>query len=599
MRAPLSLFLLSIVAGPHRAALAKPSDAINYTITVDPAQPNEYRVTMDAVLGSRTLTLVMARHPEYDERFWRFITDLSATANGKKVDVIRDDSARWHLGGAGAGRIHVQYRIVMPDPPAVRPSWRPYVGSNMALVGGPDSFLYPLERNALPFRVHIEAPRSWKIATGMPAAPGDRNYAARTVFELTDSPLLLGTLHTWSFEVNGVPHHIAYAPLPDAAPFDTIAFARLIERMTRATVAMFRTMPYKAFTFLYQDGAYGGLEHATSVSSGVPSSTLARDLHEDAGDLAHEFIHTWNLVAFHPVGRGGAREGPWPLSTGLWLSEGVTMFYTDVMLRRAGVLTASRTATLADDISSYFTNPGNTHVAPERSSMYSDEPPGGTGDYNPSVHTQGQMIGTVLDLMIRDSTKWQRSLDDVMRTLYNTRTAKGFSAGDVIAAVEHTCSCNAKPFFDRYVSHGAPVDFNAALRTAGLRMTVTVDTTRASDGSTQPDMTLWAYAPRGGSATRLIVNDPEGVWGRAGLHTNDEIVAWDNKPIGSMNDFRTSLRAIKTGSTVMLRVRHNGVLRDATVVVPPATRTTARVEDLPGASALQRSHRAIWMAAKR
>lgn len=358
-------------------------------------------------------------------------------------------------------------------------------------------------------------------------------------------------------------------------------------------------MPYRSFTFLFVDGAYGGLEHAASVNLGAPSATLARDLTEDAADFEHEIFHTWNLVAFHPVGRGGMRETAWPLPTGLWFSEGVTMYYTDIILRRAGVEKTSRVETLEGQIAGYFSNAGNTHVAPERASMFSDALPGGTGDYTPSVHTQGQMIATVLDLMIRDSSKWTRSLDDVMRTMYRSRTAKGFTSDDVIGAVTAACACNPRPFFDRYVAHAAPLDFNATLNTIGLHATLSTDTVRTPAGDPQADMsTIWGYMPPAGGAVRLTLNGVETPWGRAGLHTNDEIMAWNGKRIESFNDFRNELRAVKTGATVRLTVRTGGVQREAIVMVGPELRTTVVIREITNATAAQRAHRSAWAAAE-
>jgi predicted metalloprotease with PDZ domain len=641
MRASAATLLLSLlstisVSPPGRvSAPSNPSPSnsqLSYTITVDPSHINQYDVELTISHSPARVTLAMARHPEYDDRYWRFVTRLTATVNGRNATVIREDSARWRIEPAPShdtsasnttrvdtGTVMLRYRIDMPAPPAgIRPSWRSYVNANSALVGAAHSYIYPIERSTLPIQVHVGVPKEWKVATALEPSPGAgkadrqgtthdltargfavRDFVARDMFTLIDSPILAGSLYMWSFPVDGVRHTIAYAPLENATPFDTAAFVGMVRRMTEQSVAMFRTMPYRSFTFLFVDGAYGGLEHAASVSLGAPSATLARDMSEDATDFEHEFFHTWNLVAIHPVGRGGMREGAWPLPTGLWFSEGVTMYYSDIILRRAGIVTTPRAETLADQIGSYLSNVGNTHVSPERASMYSDELPGGTGDYSPSVHTQGQMIATVLDLMIRDSSKWTRSLDDAMRTMYRTRSAKGFTREDLVRAVGAACTCNAAPLFERYVANAAPLDFNSALRTVGLRVALLRDTVRSPHGETQADMnSLWGYVPPAGGAVRLTVNGTESAWGRAGLHTNDEIIAWNGKAITSFNDFRGALRAVKTGDTVILTVRSAGVQRDAHVTVLPEIRTKAVITEVENATAAQRAHRTAWAAAK-
>jgi predicted metalloprotease with PDZ domain len=584
---------------PEAARTTSPVGPLNYTIVVDPAHLNEYRVTLNTNVEAGRVTLVMARHPEYDDRFWRFVTDLHATSDGHPLTIVREDSARWRLESAAAGPLVVEYRIVMPPVvPGVKPSWRPYVEANAALIGGPHSFLYPTVRTARqPIRVHIDAPANWTVATALDQqAP--RDFTARDLFTLVDSPILVGMLKSWSFDVNGVPHRIAYAPIPDATPFDTVAFASLVQKMTRHTVDMFRGMPYRNFTFLFADNAYGGLEHAASVNLGAPSATLARDVDEDATDFEHEFFHTWNLVAFHPAGRGGVRESAWPLPTGLWVSEGVTMYYTDVILRRAGVDTTSRIASFARLIGSYYSNPGNTHVAPERSSMYSDEPPGGTGDYTPGVHLQGQMIANVLDIMIRDSTNWENSLDDVMRDMYDNRDGPGFTSKDVIDAVGRACRCNAAAFFARHVAGNQPLDFSDAARSIGMQLVLRSDTARNDKGEVQPDLGMWAYNPTGSTAVKLIMRDPADSWGRAGLHTNDELISWNGARVATVADFRNAYRRLRPGAIVSVGIRRNGVDQTVRVTVGPEIVMNAVLTPLPNPTAAQLAHRAAWSAAK-
>jgi predicted metalloprotease with PDZ domain len=608
LRAFVTLFIATAAAAaPHATSPVGPLD---YTITVDSARLNQYSVTLRSTWNGGPITLVMARHPEYDDRFWRFVTDLHATSNGHALAVVREDSARWRIEGAGAGRLTVEYSIAMPPVvPGVKPSWRPYVEINAAMVGGPHSFLYPTVRSSEPIRVHVAAPRGWKVATALPdtiptsrVTPTERgftnrDFVARDIFELTDSPILTGRLLTWTFFMDDVPHRIAYAPLPDAAAFDTAAFVGLVKRMTRGSIDVFGDMPYREFTYLFVDNAYGGLEHAASVNLGAQSATLARSVTEDAVDFAHELFHTWNLVAIHPAGRGGARENAWPLPRGLWLSEGVTMYYADVVLRRGGIETSSRADALASLIGSYLSNRGNTHVAPEVSSMYSDEPPGGTGDYAPYVHGQGQVIGTVLDLMIRDSSGWKRSLDDVMRDLYRNRTDAGFTSADVVAAVDRACACNSAPFFARHVAGSQAPDFNTAAASIGYTAEIRRDTARDGKGAAQPDAGLWGWAP-GSSDVQLIIRDPEDSWGSAGLHTNDVLTSWNGTAVQTFAEFRNLLRRVKLGDDIAIGVRSNGVAHTAHVHVRPQFLTTVRLLEVANPTREQLAHRRAWLAAQ-
>src|SRR5439155_644245 len=123
---------------------------------------------------------------------------------------------------------------------------------------------------------------------------------APTVGVLVDSPLLVGRLRSLRFAVDGVPHRVVYSPVPDAAPFDTVALVGNIERLSRQAVALFGRAPYRDYSFLLEDGAYGALEHRSSVTLGAPSADLARDPTGLLMEIAHEYFHTWNLMRIHP-----------------------------------------------------------------------------------------------------------------------------------------------------------------------------------------------------------------------------------------------------------------------------------------------------------
>jgi predicted metalloprotease with PDZ domain len=137
-------------------------------------------------------------------------------------------------------------------------------------------------------------------------------------------------IRTWRFTTDGVPHRVVYWPLADATPFDTAAFVGNVERLARQTVALFGRAPYREYAFLFQDGAYGGLEHRNSVTLGAPSADLARDPKWLLAETAHEFIHTWNLMRIHPAEYGDVDYRTQPRTRGLWWSEGLTMFYADL-----------------------------------------------------------------------------------------------------------------------------------------------------------------------------------------------------------------------------------------------------------------------------
>jgi predicted metalloprotease with PDZ domain len=427
------------------------------------------------------------------------------------------------------------------------------------------------------------------------------------VDELVDSPVLVGRLRTWRFAVDGVPHRVAYWPLPAAAPFDTAAFVDAIQRLTRQAIALFGRAPYRAYTFLFEDGAYGALEHRNSVTLGAPSADLTRDPAALLGETAHEFFHTWNLMRIRPAEYRDVDWRPQPPVAGLWFSEGLTMFYADLLLRRAAlpVFDSTRPAHLERLIASYLASPGNARFSAEQVSRVAyGAQPGALGDYSASTHLQGELIGAMLDLIVRDATNGAQSMDDVMRgMLQHFSGERGFTGADVEHTVGDVCGCSVKALFDDHVRAASAIDFDRYLRLIGLRTRVTWSPALGRDGRPAPDLRFWAWLPttEGGGAEerslRLLLFDPGSVWGRAGLHTGDRLAAVNGAPLTTMAAFRALLGRLRVGDTVRVEVTRPAGAWRASVVVPGYDRQSVRIEEIPEATERQRALRARWLTA--
>src|SRR6266487_3672051 len=328
MKTILSFLLsLGVPARPYPAV--KPS--IQYTLRVDSADLSGWNVEIRLRTSSDTVRLAMAAHPQYDDRYWRYVRNFAVETEG--ATVTRVDSAVWQVV-APPGVVNLRYRIALPPAEAgPRASWRPFLTPTGGLIGGP------------------------------------RYFTAASAAVLEDSPILAGHLRQWSFVEGGLTHRVVYWPLPDATPFDTVAFVSGIRSLVHQAIALFGRAPYREYTFQFADGAYsGGLEHRNSVTLGARSEELARDPNSGVQETAHEFVHTWNLMAIRPVEYRDIDYRTQPPVSSLWFSEGLTMFYADLLLRRAGIPVhdSTRTAHLERLIGSYLNNPAYARFSAAR-----------------------------------------------------------------------------------------------------------------------------------------------------------------------------------------------------------------------------------------
>ena len=572
---------------------------VTYVLRIDENDLAAFDVEIEIRNAPDSFRLAMAAHPEYDDRFWRHVEGLTVQSPGGRAPVARVDSAIWQVVAPG-GRATVRYRIRLPaSTPGPRAAWRPFLSPTGALVGGPHSFMYVLGAERAPAHVRLDLPADWETATGLMPTSDSRTFFAPSVDVLVDSPIFTGRFHTWRFEIDGAPHRVVYWPAPAATPFDTVAFVSGIEQLAGQAVSLFGRVPYREYVFVFQDEAYGGLEHLNSVTLGARSAELARNPAAHLQETAHEYIHTWNLMRIRPEEYRGVDFRTQAPTAGLWFSEGLTMFYADLLLRRAGLPArdSTRTGHLEWLVGRYLASPGNWRFSAEAVSRVEyNAPPGALGDYSASTHLQGELIGAMLDLAVRDATDGARSMDDVMRLMLERFAGeRGFDGAGVQRAVEDVCACSVSDLFDGHVRNGgAPIPFDRYLGRIGLRVRVNW-APAVWQGEPERDLRVWAWEAPGDSGLRLVVSDPGSIWGKAGLHTGDRVMTINDSVVTTWAAFRGLVGGLRMGDTVRVQVARAEGPFQATVVITGFERPVARIEELPEMTARQRALREAWL----
>jgi predicted metalloprotease with PDZ domain len=598
---PLSSWTDAVEA---RFSSAQP--VLDYTVRVDGADTTGFAVTLHVRSPVDTFDVAFVAHPEYDDRYWRYVTDLRADAPGGDAFVTRADSALWRVTAPG-GDVTISYRLALPPASAFaggvageRAAYRPFVSGTGALVGGAPTFMYVVGATLAPAHVHLDIPAGWEVATGLEPTVDPRVFYAPSADVLVESPILLGRIRSWRFTVDGTPHRVAYWPRADALPFDAAAFVDGIRSVVRQAVALFGRTPYRDYTFLLQDGAYGSLEHPNSVTIGVPSATLSKDPTEPLEEIAHEFFHAWNLMRIHPAEYGDVTWRTPPRSSGLWWSEGATMYYANLLLRRAGLARESRIDHVAELMARYYSTSGNHLLSPERVSraeygLQADQ----LGDNTASTHLQGELLTTVLDLVIRDRTHGTRTIDDVMRAMLRDFSgARGFTSDDVAGEVGAVCGCDMTAFFGDHVHGGEALDFNRYLAVVGLTSDVAWTPSVDAHGSPRPDLRAWGWQRSTDSAPRLYVLDTTSVWERAGLHTGDPVISVNGAPTPDVAALGAAIRPLRIGDSVRVVVRRQKGFFRAAFVMTGYERAVVTIHDRTDATPEQVALRKAWLAGR-
>jgi predicted metalloprotease with PDZ domain len=460
------------------ATTAMAQQPLRYTVRVDPADLAHVQVELRIPDAPRELALATYAHPIFDSDPWKRIEGLSVQSAGAAATVVRADSALWKVSVAGPTAT-VRYTVRIPDPPTTgkRRAWELSLTRNGGLLGGRDMFLYLEGAADRPAIVSLELPDGWRTASGLPLGDAPRTFVAADTRTLLDSPVLVGKFLSWTFAVSSATHRIVYLPFDGAVPFDTAAFTGAIERVADQAATMFQGVPYRSYVFMFVDSAGSGMSHRNSMEIGAPSAALAANPYAVMPNITHEFFHSWNLFGMYPKdywSLGHTQPAP---TKSLWFTEGFTMYYGDVLRRRAGLPTedATRAAHIERIIGQYLSTPDNARFSAQAVSaaatVRGSDP---LGSVNVSHVVQGELFGILLDLLIRDQTNGVRSLDDLMRDMMTAhRGEPGFTPEQLQAQAARTCACDVRLLFESYITGARPMDFNRYFALAGLRVKVT------------------------------------------------------------------------------------------------------------------------------
>jgi len=305
-------------------------------------------------------------------------------------------------------------------------------------------------------------------------------FEAQDLDEVVDSPCLAGDLDIREFEVLGRPHSFALdgldaVPLPERLLTDTEA---IIEQ---AAAIFGGDLPYDRYQFLalFSGDGRGGLEHTDSSTLLAPRTTFAprKDYENFAGLVAHEFFHVWNGKRMRPSGLWEFDYERENYTTLLWVTEGFTAYYDDLICRRAGILSGDRyLKLLSDNLSSFHRTPGRL-LHPLSSSSFDAwiklyRPDEHSRNSTQSYYTHGALAAMCFDLRIRDATGGERSLDDVVAQLYRAtyEQGRGYSDDDVVSALSDAAGQDMAPLKAQLIDGPFDPTFDEFLNPVGLRV---------------------------------------------------------------------------------------------------------------------------------
>lgn len=405
------------------------------------------------------------------------VTISAMNSDGQELPVTPRNDNTWTIPLRSSNTIKVNYTL-KADRRFVAIST---VDSEHAYISPCNTFLYVDGFLNNPVELSIQLPKGWKdIATGLEPVAGTKDAFTAPNFDiLYDCPILIGNLEELPpFKVKGVPHRFIGYKMGD---FDKAAFRVKLQKSVEAAVELMGDISYKHYTFIAIGPGMGGIEHLNSTTISFDGNNLnsPESIRRILSFITHEYFHHFNVKRIRPVELGPFDYDRENRTTQLWVSEGLTVYYEYMILKRAGLLSTDE---LLDEFSGIITasenDPGKVYQSLEQSSYRTwDEGPFGVRggrDTSITYYEKGPVVGLLLDFAIREASGNLHSLDDVMRFLYNKyykELDRGFTDAEMQQACETFSGKKLDEIFE-YITTTKPLDYEKYLGYAGLKLNI-------------------------------------------------------------------------------------------------------------------------------
>ena len=607
------IIALAIIAFLSSVAVAQetPMKSITYRLSMSRPVSHLFEVAiiveLPEQLKEKTVQFQMAkwspgRYGVFD--FAKNVQEVRAVANGSTRAVTRVDDQTWSVAPQGATTLAISYKVFGNDLSGTFSQ----LNDRHANYNGASIFMYVVDHKPDPVKLTIQAPAGWKIVNGRTERPGQSEFNFPNWDVLIDTPTEIAPDWTQdTFQVDGKKYHVVVHSF-GAEGGKRPALVKDIEKIVRAEVAMWGPPEFEEYTFLIHyaadDHSGDGMEHLTSTQIIEPGALAEDDAYQQTlGTVSHEFFHVWNVKRLRP-----AELGPWdftrPLNTrGLWVAEGFTNYYGHLMLRRAGIWNDKRFLDRqAQTVRGIESAPGSKLMTAEESSLsapFIDDAPHAQAvnlqNTAISYYPKGELIGMVMDLLVRGRTKGKASLDDVMRDMYEEFYLKssnssyylrgrGYQTEDLERIVSRRSGFDFSDFFKRHVRNVEVLPYEEAFAYVGLRL-VTTPAKEPFDAGLSID-------PNEGIIQNVRNSSPAE---EAGLQANDEIVSLGGKVTKA---WLKTLARFKPGDSVPVVVRRDRRTIKANLVLGQPERFDYRIEERSDATVEQKALRASWLSGK-
>jgi predicted metalloprotease with PDZ domain len=577
----ISLLIASIVAC---TPLSHAQETVLYEVSLANAVHHEARISVtydDLPASLEVLEMRMSRSSpgRYAlHEFAKNVYQVSAQDRaGNPLTISRPSPYQWNIANPGP-YVKLSYTLFADRADGTYSQ----IDLNHAHLNMPATFMWARHFDHRPLRVQFkDFNADWGIATQLVPTPRANEFTAPDLQYFMDSPTEVSafSLREFSVQSQGENYQMRLAVHHDASEEDVDELAQMAEKVVYEHIAVYEELPrfdHGTYTFIadylpYVNG--DGMEHRNSTIL-TSSNGLSDNASEMLGTLSHEFFHSWNVERIRPRSLQPFNYEEANLSGELWLAEGFTQYYGNLLLRRSGMRTEQEYLEVVQRLVNAITHStGRAYFSPVEMSMQAPFVDAATA-LDPTnfrntfftYYTYGAALALSLDLTLRSD--FDLSLDDYMRALWRDfgRTEIPYTLEDLQNTLAHTTAdaAFAADFFRRYIYSSELPDYARLLANAGLLLQV--------DSPEQASLGTVELSFDDSSATLespTLVGSPLYI---AGLGRGDHILRIGRYNMRSKIGWERLLNRVAPGDTLPIEYEQRGVTRlsEVTFISDPA-----------------------------
>ncbi len=388
----------------------------------------------------------------------------------------KQDKDTWLVKNPASGKITISYQAYA----ATQDAGSSYLCAEYAYFNPSNLFMYVGNRLNEACTLKVESlSQDWKAGTALKRAERHNEFFADSYHDFIDSPTIFSSnLRSLQKRIGEVDYFFHFQGNYAGGLSAENAFLNGVEKIILEQVAIFGKAPMNQYHFLYlffPSGIRHAVEHSYSSCYALPKESMkdASSVTSMFAITSHEFWHLWNVKRIRPAALWPYRYDEEQYTSLHWFTEGVTDYYADLILARAGLISRNAFfAEISETLNSLENSYAAKKISPAQSSFDSWLSPSAYADphLKTSYYPLGYRVGLLIDLQIRAQTGGRKSLDDVMRFLFANfyENNLGVPESGIQEAIEKVSGKDWKSFFAAYVEGVNPIPYADFFDAIGL-----------------------------------------------------------------------------------------------------------------------------------